>query len=47
MKTHKVTVTEEAANHYAHNQFCMHETNSYKELKRGFIAGVKWAEKLC
>ena len=31
-----------ASKHYAHNYFCMHETNSYKELKRGFEAGVKW-----
>jgi hypothetical protein len=37
---------EKAADHYAHNYFDMHETNSYKELKRGFIAGVKWAKKL-
>ena len=32
-----------ASKHYAHNYFCMHETNSYKELKRGFEAGAKWA----
>ena len=34
---------EKASKDYAHNYFCMHETNSYKELKRGFEAGVKWA----
>ena len=33
---------EKASEYYAHNYFCMHETNSYKELKRGFEAGVKW-----
>jgi hypothetical protein len=38
---------EEAAEYYAHNNFNMHETNSYKELKKGFEAGVKWqAERM-
>ena len=32
-----------ASEYYAHNYFDMHETNSYKELKRGFEAGVEWA----
>ena len=32
---------EIASEHYAHNHFDMHETNSYKELKRGFEAGAK------
>jgi hypothetical protein len=36
---------EKAAEHYAHNQFNMHETNSYKELKKGFEAGVEWQKK--
>lgn len=36
---------EKASEYYAHNNFCMHETNSYKELKRGFEAGAKWATK--
>ena len=34
---------EKASEYYAHNYFDMHETNSYKELKRGFEAGVEWA----
>jgi len=33
---------ENASEYYAHNYFDMHETNSYKELKKGFIAGAKW-----
>ena len=33
---------EKAAEYYAHNNFNMHETNSYKELKKGFKAGVDW-----
>ncbi len=37
--------TEKASEYYAHNYFDMHETNSYKELKRGFEAGVEWAQK--
>ena len=36
---------EKASEYYAHNYFDMHETNSYKELKRGFEAGVEWARK--
>ena len=36
---------EEASEYYAHNYFNMHETNSYKELKKGFEAGVEWARK--
>ncbi len=36
---------EKASEYYAHNYFDMHETNSYKELKRGFEAGVKWARE--
>ena len=36
---------EKASEYYAHNYFDMHETNSYKELKRGFEAGVEWAQK--
>jgi hypothetical protein len=36
---------EEASEYYAHNYFEMHETNSYKELKRGFTAGAKWQAK--
>ena len=36
---------DKAAEYYAHNYFDMHETNSYKELKRGFIAGVEWERK--
>lgn len=33
---------EQASEYYAHNNFDMHETNSYKELKRGFEAGAEW-----
>jgi hypothetical protein len=33
---------EQAAEHYAHNWFNMHETNNYKALRDGFIAGVEW-----
>jgi len=43
--TNEVNMAEEiekASEYYAHNYFDMHETNSYKELKRGFEAGVKW-----
>ena len=36
---------DKAAEYYAHNYFDMHETNSYKELKKGFIAGVEWERK--
>jgi len=36
---------EKASEYYAHNYFDMHEINSYKELKRGFEAGVEWARK--
>ena len=31
--------------YYAHNNFEMHETNSYKELKRGFEAGAKYTNQ--
>lgn len=35
------------AEKYAHNWFDMHETNNYKTLNQGFIAGAtsKWVEK--
>jgi hypothetical protein len=33
---------EEAAEYYAHNFFNMHETNNYKALKQGFLAGDKF-----
>lgn len=38
---------ETEAEHYAHNYFEMHETNHYKALKQGYIAGAtsKYAEK--
>ena len=36
---------EIASEHYAHNHFEMHETNSYKELKRGFEAGAKYTNQ--
>ena len=36
---------EKQAEYFAHNQFNMHETNSYQELKRGFEAGAEWAIK--
>tara|TARA_B110000091_G_C13685804_1_gene419918 strand:+ start:309 stop:533 length:225 start_codon:yes stop_codon:yes gene_type:complete len=36
---------EIASEHYAHNNFEMHETNSYKELKRGFEAGAKYTNQ--
>ena len=39
-----MTQIEKASEYYAHNYFDMHETNSYKELKRGFEAGVEWAK---
>ena len=32
---------EKASEYYAHNYFNMHKTNSYKELKKGFEAGVE------
>ena len=44
--TSKKKEIEKAAEYYAHNNFCMHETNSYKELKKGFLAGIEWQEKL-
>lgn len=31
---------ETEAEHYAHNYFEMHETNHYKALKQGYIAGA-------
>jgi|TARA_B110000908_G_scaffold132531_1_gene156107 hypothetical protein len=34
-----------AAEHYAHNNFCMHKTNSYKELIKCFLAGLEWCKK--
>tara|TARA_R110002096_G_scaffold199406_1_gene383322 strand:+ start:265 stop:621 length:357 start_codon:yes stop_codon:yes gene_type:complete len=37
---------EIASEHYAHNHFEMHETNSYKELKRGFEAGAKYINQV-
>tara|TARA_R110002096_G_scaffold326591_1_gene520569 strand:- start:54 stop:287 length:234 start_codon:yes stop_codon:yes gene_type:complete len=39
-------VLEIASEHYAHNHFDMHETNSYKELKRGFEAGAKYVNQV-
>lgn len=36
---------EKQSEYFAHNQFNMHETNSYQELKRGFEAGAEWAIK--
>jgi hypothetical protein len=42
----KTVNVEKAAEHYAHNYFNMHETNSYKELRKGFIAGVEWENKI-
>lgn len=36
------TELEQAAEKYAHNWFEMHETNNYKALKNGFIAGAAW-----
>ena len=36
---------EIASEYYAHNHFEMHETNSYKELKRGFEAGAKYTNQ--
>lgn len=36
---------EKLAEHYAHNYFDMHETNNYKALKEGFLAGYKTAQK--
>lgn len=37
---------EDASDCYAHNYFDMHETNNYKALKQGFIAGAKWKTKI-
>jgi hypothetical protein len=38
---------EKQAEYFAHNQFNMHETNSYQELKRGFESGAEWqAERM-
>jgi hypothetical protein len=36
---------EQAAEHYAHNWFNMHDTNNYKALRDGFIAGVEWEDE--
>ncbi len=36
---------EQAAKYYAHNYFVMQETNNYKALKQGFIAGAKWQQE--
>jgi hypothetical protein len=36
---------EEAAEWFANNYFDMHETNSYQELKKGFIKGAEWYAK--
>ncbi len=36
---------EKLAEYYAHNYFNMHETNNYKALKQGFLAGFETAEK--
>jgi hypothetical protein len=39
---------QDAANYFAHNNFDMHETNSYQELKRGFIEGAEMEqERIC
>ena len=32
---------EALAEYYAHNYFNMHETNNYKALKQGFLAGFE------
>jgi hypothetical protein len=35
------------AENYAHNYFDMHETNNYKALLDGFLAGANWqAERM-
>ena len=36
---------KEAAEWFANNYFDMHETNSYQELKKGFIKGAEWYAK--
>jgi hypothetical protein len=41
----KEETIEQAAEHYAHNWFNMHETNNYKALRDGFIAGAEWQAK--
>lgn len=41
----KQETLEQAAEHYAHNYFDMHDTNHYKALKQGFRAGSAWQEK--
>ena len=33
---------QQAAEHYAHNNFKMHVLNHYKALENGFIAGASW-----
>jgi hypothetical protein len=33
---------EQAAEHYAHNNFNMHDLNHYKALEQGFKAGASW-----
>jgi len=33
---------EQAAEHYAHNNFNMHDLNHYKALENGFLAGASW-----
>jgi hypothetical protein len=45
MKARTKQQIEEASEYYAHNYFNMHETNSYKELKKGFEAGVEWLKE--
>jgi hypothetical protein len=35
---------EGQAEYYAHNYFDMHETNNYKALRQGFLAGYESAD---
>lgn len=37
---------EKLAEQYAHNYFDMHETNNYKALKQGFLAGFSVKEDI-
>ena len=39
-------IKERLAEQYAHNYFDMHETNNYKALKQGFLAGFSAKEEI-
>ena len=45
-KNHSDIDISKAADYYAHNNFEMDETNHYKALRQGFIAGVNWRQEM-